>query len=150
MCLNQIYHLTSTLRITKAILNMIITVQPLRGSRRINHTTPSPLRPPPPRPIHNHRAQPHHQKQRTYTATHNIKIITESSETIPEGALRLGDVLDEGEQLDDADEGGDEDGDGGQDDGVVEDGDGVAREGLVGVQGHHQGAVGRVEHAHAG
>ena len=77
-------------------------------------------------------------------------MVADRLHAVPETALGLGNVLDEREELDEADEGGYSDGDAGENDGVVENGDHVAGEGLGSVESHHEGAIGGVKEAHAG
>lgn len=68
---------------------------------------------------------------------------------LPEAPPRLHDIEDQRQELQDADDDGDEDGDGCEHDGVVQHGDGVVCGGGGGVERHHEGAVEGVEEAHS-
>ncbi|KAG6000311.1 hypothetical protein E4U21_005619 [Claviceps maximensis] len=94
-----------------------------------------------PRPIQQHGNKADQEKQAAYAGADDVEMVAHGGDAIPQGSLGVGDVLDEREQLDDADEGGDEDCDGAEDDLVVQEGDGVAGEGSGGVEGEHGGAV---------
>nr|POE59215.1 hypothetical protein CFP56_24484 [Quercus suber] len=83
-------------------------------------------------------------------AADEVVVVGGDGDAVPEGPAEVGaDVEDEGEQLQDANDEGDGDGEGGEDGLVVEDGERVAGEAGGGIEAHHGGAVEGVEQAHA-
>ncbi|POR32806.1 Uncharacterized protein TPAR_06978, partial [Tolypocladium paradoxum] len=104
----------------------------------------------PPRSVHDNGPKPDDDKHAADAAADDVEVVANGGHAVPETALGLCHFLHQRQDLDDANKGGDEDGDGGEDDGVVEDGNDVAGEGLGCVEGHHQGAVGGIEETHAG
>lgn len=94
-----------------------------------------------PRPIQDFRNDSHKEEQTAYSPADDVKMATYCGDGISEGAMRLSDVLHQGQQLNDANEGGHEDCDCAENDLVVEQGDGVSGEGFGCVEEEHGGAV---------
>lgn len=110
----------------------------------------TPLHPSPPGSVNEDGPYADEEEHATDGGSDDVEVLADGIDGVPEAAFRLGHVLDEGKDLDDADEGGHKDGDACEDDGVVQNGDDVAGEGLGRVESHHEGAVGRVNEAHSG
>ncbi|EAQ91515.1 hypothetical protein CHGG_03450 [Chaetomium globosum CBS 148.51] len=118
--------------------------------RARGHPSISPLiHPPSPGPVNEHRANADEKEHSADAATDNVVVVSNRADAFPEAPVRFGDVVNQGQDLDDADEGRDEDGDAGEDNGVVEDGHHVPGECLGRVQRHHERAVGGVQQTHA-
>lgn len=77
-------------------------------------------------------------------------MITNRRNAVPKAAFGICNVLNERQNLDDANKGGHEDRDSRQDNGVIQDGHCISRKDLGCVQGHHQGAISGVEKTHSG
>lgn len=121
----------------------------LRGCRR-DPLTIGRVQPRPPRPVYENRADPDGQEEAADAGSDDVKVVANGLDAVPEAAFEFGSVLNQGEELYDTDERRDEHSNAGQDDGVVQDRDVIARKRLGGVEGHHEGAIGGVEHAHGG
>lgn len=108
----------------------------------------APFHPSSPRPVQQNRPDADDDEKPTDARADDVETVANGFHAIPQTPLEATDILDQGEKLDDANKSRNEDGDAREDDRVIQNGNVVAGESLGGVEGHHEGAVGRVEHAH--